>query len=136
MAENEICARVREAVADVLDGSAPDELFDHIVDCDACRDLRHDAERAAREARHAGDGYHVPADLEARVLGALPELQTPGPEPKLAQTEAMAAPPSAEDSDSKNEANEPLAPPKPDSKQAPRAVARRAMVAAFAVAAV
>src|SRR5690606_34664141 len=41
------CAEVEERMADILDGSAPDDLLDHIADCDVCRDARHDAEELA-----------------------------------------------------------------------------------------
>lgn len=185
MAENpEICARVRESLADVLDGSAPDELFDHIVDCDVCRDLRHDAERAVRESRRAGDGYRLPENLEARVLGALGEApgaapvaptvtleatpavlepaatalkaeageappretnDTPPPETDAAETHTSAP---RDRAGSETNASAPRGEPpkdapaaqlsarKPDDARQPRAVARRAVVVAGAVAAV
>ena len=41
------CEQVVESMASVIDGSAPDELTSHVADCDACRDARYDAERAA-----------------------------------------------------------------------------------------
>jgi tetratricopeptide (TPR) repeat protein len=144
MAENEICERVRESLSDVLDGSAPDELFDHIAECDACRDLRHDAERAVHETRRAGEAYRLPPDLGARVLGALggPPASEPRPAlpkteasealPALPKTEAMEVAPEAPRAEKQPE----LSAPKQDSARAPRAVARRALVAAGAVAAV
>jgi hypothetical protein len=52
------CREVEDALAQVLDGTAPASLFDHIADCDACRDLRHDAARAAEIVGHAGADFH------------------------------------------------------------------------------
>ena len=40
------CGEVEDRMADILDGSAPDALLDHIAECDVCRDARYDAERA------------------------------------------------------------------------------------------
>jgi tetratricopeptide (TPR) repeat protein len=155
MAENEICERVRESLSDVLDGSAPDELFDHIADCDSCRDLRHDAERAVRETRRAGEAYRLPPDMGARVLGALGESRASEAQPALPKTEASEPQPAlpAEASEAlpavpktdamdvtpeapKDEKQPEISVPKQDSTRAPRAVARRALVAAGAVAAI
>lgn len=160
MAENQdICSRVREALADVLDGSAPDAFYDHLVDCDVCRDLRHDAERAVRETRRAGDGYRVPEDLEARLLAAVADPVVPAaiaPTLTLDATPPAAPEPAAATHDAETRISaeagaEAAAPPKesvkdapasrpsarkPDATREPRAVARRAMVAAGAVAAV
>ncbi len=44
---NELCLQVDDALAEVLDGTAPALLFDHIAECDECRDKKHDAVRAA-----------------------------------------------------------------------------------------
>ncbi len=132
MTENEMCSRVRDAIADVLDGSAPDELFDHIADCDTCRDLRHDAERAVREARRAGDGYRLPDDLESRVLGALGPTQS-GP---AAEDAPEDAPPEELTSTPKAEPKSDAGSEKRNSTRDPRAVARRALVVAGAIAAV
>src|SRR5512139_2294802 len=65
------CAEVEERMADILDGSAPEHLFDHVAECDHCRDARYDAEKHLELVASAGADYVVPADLEARVLAAL-----------------------------------------------------------------
>ncbi|MFO0685948.1 MAG: VIT domain-containing protein [Sandaracinus sp.] len=44
---------------------------DFMADDDRARDLRHDAEEAADALAHGGDDWVMPADLEARVLGAI-----------------------------------------------------------------
>ncbi|MRG94494.1 VIT domain-containing protein [Polyangium spumosum] len=66
-----LCREVEERIAEVLDGSAPKELFDHIADCDACRDLRYDAERAAEFVGHAGGDFRVDAAFADKVLARL-----------------------------------------------------------------
>jgi tetratricopeptide (TPR) repeat protein len=77
---NPLCTEVTENMADVLDGSADQRLLDHIADCDACRDARHDAERGRDLVRHAGADFAVPADLEARLAASLAQRQ-PAVEP-------------------------------------------------------
>src|SRR5262245_5674628 len=65
------CAEVAERLAEVIDGSAEERLYEHIAGCDACRDARHEAERALAMVREAGSDYREPADLEARLERAL-----------------------------------------------------------------
>ena len=66
-----LCREVEERIAEVLDGSAPKELFDHIADCDTCRDLRYDAERAAEFVGRAGGDFRVDAGFADKVLARL-----------------------------------------------------------------
>ncbi|UQA61556.1 VIT domain-containing protein [Polyangium aurulentum] len=66
-----LCREVEEQIADVLEGTAPQALYDHIADCDACRDLRHDAERAAELVSHAGADFRADAGFADRVLARL-----------------------------------------------------------------
>ncbi|MBN1610585.1 MAG: FecR domain-containing protein [Polyangiaceae bacterium] len=61
------CADVEEHLAEVLEGTAPEALYEHIADCDRCRDLRHDAEAARDLVGHAGADYRPGADLAERV---------------------------------------------------------------------
>ncbi|MBK8995160.1 MAG: FecR domain-containing protein [Myxococcales bacterium] len=65
------CAEVEERMADILDGSAPEPFFDHVAECDRCRDARYDAEKHLELVAAAGADYAPPADLETRVLAAL-----------------------------------------------------------------
>jgi Mg-chelatase subunit ChlD len=66
------CERVLDAMADVLDGTAPVELLDHVGACERCRDARHEAERAAELAGAAGADYRVPGPEEFETrLGQL-----------------------------------------------------------------
>ena len=91
------CDEVEEHMADVLDGTASEELLDHIAECDRCRDARYDAEAARETAETAGADFVEPPDLEARILAAVdgapaPERTTaPMPEP-TAEREAAPEP--------------------------------------------
>ncbi|MCC6897793.1 MAG: FecR domain-containing protein [Polyangiaceae bacterium] len=90
------CAEVEERMADILDGSAPDHLFDHVADCDRCRDARYDAEKQIELVAAAGADYVAPADLEDRVLaaldkgGAAPATGAPSAEPVAPPTSGTA----------------------------------------------
>jgi VWA domain-containing protein/FecR-like protein/vault protein inter-alpha-trypsin-like protein len=66
-----LCESARDRMADLLDGTAPVELVDHVAACDQCRDLRHDASRLASMVAAAGDDFQPVADLEARLFAAL-----------------------------------------------------------------
>ncbi|HEX6273076.1 MAG TPA: FecR domain-containing protein, partial [Polyangiaceae bacterium] len=67
------CAEVAERLAELLDGSADERLYEHVASCDACRDARHEAERALAVLRDAGADYREPENLEARLELALAE---------------------------------------------------------------
>ncbi|WP_437277567.1 VIT domain-containing protein [Sorangium sp. So ce375] len=62
-----LCGEVEEQLAEVLDGTARPALYEHIAGCDACRDLRHDAARAAEVTAAAGADFR-PADGFAEAL--------------------------------------------------------------------
>lgn len=67
------CERFRDELADCLDDTLPPAAAEHLAGCDACRDLRHDARLAARDASRAG-ADHAPTDPEVlaqRVLAAI-----------------------------------------------------------------
>lgn len=101
------CAEVEERMADILDGSAPEPFFDHVAECDRCRDARYDAEKHLELVAGAGADYVAPADLEARVLAALdkqggsaPATGTPTPvagTPEPAASPASGAAPTPTD---------------------------------------
>jgi len=69
--EGELCGEVLEHLAEVVDGTARPALVEHLAACDACRDLRHEAEEARRLTASAGLDHRPVAALEARVLAAL-----------------------------------------------------------------
>ena len=86
------CAEVADRLAEVLDGTADDRLYDHISSCDACRDARHEAERALVIARDAGADYREPKDLEARLERAI-ENDAAAPSEALPKKVAPVTPP-------------------------------------------
>ncbi|AKT36136.1 VIT domain-containing protein [Chondromyces crocatus] len=68
------CDELSERLAEVLDGTAEAALFEHLDGCDACRDLKHEATRAAEAVASAGADFR-PAegfvdDLVGRLLAA------------------------------------------------------------------
>lgn len=72
------CERVVEQMASVLDGSAPSELLEHIAGCDACRDARHDAERAGLLVSEAGSDFRLPAAFAEKLRAP---VEPPAPKP-------------------------------------------------------
>jgi tetratricopeptide (TPR) repeat protein len=90
------CAKVREHIERVLDGDTDElgeELSTHLLDCDDCRDFRHEAEQAAEMVSMAGADYVEPRDMLERVLGKIDALDEAGPEglaPKTSVSEASA----------------------------------------------
>jgi Mg-chelatase subunit ChlD/tetratricopeptide (TPR) repeat protein len=83
------CAEVTDRLAEVIDGTAEERLYEHIASCDACRDARHEAERARDAAREAGADYREPNDLEARLERALEKGSAPeATAPESAQPES------------------------------------------------
>lgn len=94
------CAEVREDLALIIDGDqeALARHAEHLATCDACRDARYDAERAAEMVRASGADYQPPSDLESRVLkevdtkaGEAPTVTTVPP------TETTTPPPTRSD---------------------------------------
>jgi hypothetical protein len=83
------CEDVRDELVAVLDGTASAELYDHIADCDDCRDLRHDAAQAERVAARGGDDYQHPADFTAKLLATLDAR--PSSEPQVSGEKAERA---------------------------------------------
>ena len=51
------CTAVEEALSAVVAGTAPAELDEHVAECDACRDLRHEASIAAARVGRAGADF-------------------------------------------------------------------------------
>jgi hypothetical protein len=74
---DERCIEVQEHLADLLEGLASERVLEHVAECDACRDLRHEAQLAMQAAGRAGADFRAPADfadkLIAGVLAARPE---------------------------------------------------------------
>lgn len=68
---NTNCETVEDRLADAIDGTLPDDLAAHVIECDECRDRIHDATFVIDEIRALG-GDHAPrVDLEERILAAI-----------------------------------------------------------------
>ena len=67
MTEQDPKQRVIDHLAELVDGAADEELRDLVADSDELRDLRHDAQKAAKVVAEAADDYVAPADLEAEM---------------------------------------------------------------------
>lgn len=74
-----LCLQLEESLADVLEGSAEAALYEHIADCDACRDLRYDAERAAEVVKHASADFRAPAGFADSLLAKIDAARPNGP---------------------------------------------------------
>lgn len=77
--QDRLCREVEERMTEVLDGTAPRELTDHIADCDACRDTRYEAERAAAFVGKAGADFQADADFADRILARIDVDKLPSP---------------------------------------------------------
>ena len=67
MSTTEMCQEVEESLSDLLDGTANARLYDHVAECDACRDLKHEAALVADRVRDAGADFR-PADDYTHTL--------------------------------------------------------------------
>jgi len=96
-----LCSEVEERLSEVLDGTAPAALYDHLADCDACRDLRHDAAQAAERIAAAGADFR-PAEGFVDALVARLEAARPagGAPPVSGEAASPASPPQAAGPDS------------------------------------
>ncbi|XXY54398.1 VIT domain-containing protein [Sorangium sp. So ce269] len=73
-----LCGEVEEQLAEVLDGTAQPALYEHIAGCDACRDRRHDAARAAEVVAAAGADFRPAADFAEALLRQLEAARPSG----------------------------------------------------------
>src|SRR5690349_10403786 len=77
--KNGLCLQVEESLAEVLEGSADSALYEHIADCDACRDLRHDAERAMEVVKRAAADFREPAGFADSLVAKIDAARPNGP---------------------------------------------------------
>ena len=88
-----MCAEVEERLSEVLDGTAPASLFDHIAECDECRDRRYEASRAADMVASAAADFRAPSNFAEQLLAKVDAARPAGPvAPSPASTTAAAAP--------------------------------------------
>ena len=90
--QHELCAEVTASLAEILDGTARAPLYEHLAECDACRDARHDAEQVRALAAAAGADHQATDELEERVLAALDREQEQGQEQEDTLEHAPAGP--------------------------------------------
>ncbi|MCS6901692.1 MAG: FecR domain-containing protein [Myxococcales bacterium] len=74
-----LCQEVAEDIARILEGTAAPELYDHLAECDRCRDLRHEVSQALTLVRSAGADFVAAADLESRICAMLEQRKPPVP---------------------------------------------------------
>src|SRR5512146_2865923 len=86
------CADVEEYLADVLDGTAPDAIYEHLADCERCRDLRHDAQATRDLVAHAGADYRPRAEVAERVERAA-QAHVVAPSPVVTMAQVVSPPP-------------------------------------------
>lgn len=88
MTDKELLATVEEHLAEIVDGEAPEQLYNKLAENDEIRDLRYEGERAVARIREAGADYRLPKDYEARLLSALdgrPKSRDVAPPPGISK---------------------------------------------------
>ncbi len=70
---SDACEKFLDDLAAIVEGDEAllEKHLDHLADCDACRDARHEATEIAKRVADAGADYAPPEDMEARVLAAI-----------------------------------------------------------------
>ena len=67
----DLCRQVDDSMAEIIEGSAAEALYEHVASCDRCRDARHEAEVAAEVVVDSGIDYVHPEDFDARLEEAI-----------------------------------------------------------------
>ncbi len=78
---SELCEEVETSIADVLEGTAPARVIDHVATCDHCRDFRYEAEQAALAMQSVGADFHPTDGFAERMIGLVLEARPDGPQP-------------------------------------------------------
>lgn len=96
-----MCEEVAESLSALLDGTASARLFDHVAECDECRDLKHEAQAAAERVRDAGADFRPADDFVAGLIGRLEAARpaSSGPTAPRAATTTIEATPVVVQSD-------------------------------------
>jgi len=82
-AQTEQCRDAADRVTEILDGTAPASVFEHIASCDACRDLRFDTERAIGVVGKAGADFRAPEGYVDALVASIFAARPDGPEGRL-----------------------------------------------------
>lgn len=77
---DERCIEVQEHLADLLEGLASERVLEHVAECDACRDLRHEAQLAMQAAGSAGADFRAPADFADKLIAGVHAARPEGPD--------------------------------------------------------
>ncbi len=88
-----LCAEVEENLTSILDGTASARLFDHAAECDACRDLRHEADGVGERVAASGADFRAPEGFAERLLAKLDEARPSGPLNRPSATQTSIAEP-------------------------------------------
>ncbi|MBX3189022.1 MAG: FecR domain-containing protein [Labilithrix sp.] len=67
------CVRFHEDIVGLLEGTAAEDLRDHVASCDFCRDARHDLESVVRRVAKAGDDFAYTGALAERLAAIVEE---------------------------------------------------------------
>ena len=78
-------------MTEILDGSAPQSVFEHIASCDACRDLRFDTERAIGVVSKAGADFRAPDGFSDLLVAAVFAARPDGPEARMSGDHAASS---------------------------------------------
>ncbi len=78
--QNDRCREANEQIPEILEGTAPASVFEHIASCDACRDLRFEAERAIATVAASGADFRAPEGYVDALVAAVLEARPDGPE--------------------------------------------------------
>ena len=77
-----MCHEVEESLSEILDGTASARLFDHVGECETCRDLKHEAAVAGERVRDAGGDFRPAADFVADLVSKLEVARPVSSEPR------------------------------------------------------
>jgi hypothetical protein len=86
-----MCQEVEESLSEILDGTAQARLYDHVAECDACRDLKYEAQTAADRVRDAGADFRPAPDFAEALLARLEAARPASSGPKVAPGRAALA---------------------------------------------
>jgi hypothetical protein len=89
IARDERCIEAEESMVDVIDGTAPASVVEHVADCDRCRDLKYEAEQTAAAMASAGADFQPTEGFAERMLALVLEARPDGPQPSLSTSSIL-----------------------------------------------
>src|SRR5262245_13904370 len=88
-----LCAEVEESLCDLLEGTASARIYDHVAECDRCRDLKHEGAIAAERVKDAGADFRPAEDFTEKLIG---RLEAARPEGASSGRKAASKPPAGD----------------------------------------